>query len=107
MEFVGRASVHNSLVSTIFKPRLVRRNYDRIMSQIVATLKVFAQLMRMVLFVSLREHHCLMALALAVQAIGLRQNAAIPPQHPKQSHTNLHRHAHVLLPRAVDRTERE
>jgi hypothetical protein len=25
--------------------------------------------------VSLREHHCLMALALAVQAISLRQNA--------------------------------
>jgi hypothetical protein len=33
--------------------------------------------MRMVYFVSLREHHCLMALALAVQAISLRQNAAI------------------------------
>ena len=36
-----------------------------------------------------------MALALAVQAISLRQNAAIPPQHPKQSHTNLHSSSRV------------
>jgi hypothetical protein len=36
-----------------------------------------------------------MALALAVQAISLRQNAAIPSQHPKQSHTNLHSSSRV------------